>query len=51
MIKEEDGMILGDEDEKVEAAETGDSKAIFFAGAGMMAALAGIFALRKKKED
>ncbi|MBR6542029.1 MAG: Cna B-type domain-containing protein [Anaerotignum sp.] len=51
VAKEEDGIILGAEDEKVEAAETGDNKAIFFAGAGMMAALAGIFALRKKKED
>jgi len=53
---EEDGMVLGAEDEEEEdgmvagIADTGDSKAIIFAGAGMLAAAAGIFALRKKED-
>jgi len=51
---EEEGMVLGAEDEEgmvAGIADTGDSKAIIFASAGMLAALAGIFALRKKRED
>ena len=52
--EEEEGMVLGAEDEEgmvAGIADTGDSKAIIFAGAAMLAAVAGIVALRKKKED
>ncbi|MBR5269730.1 MAG: Cna B-type domain-containing protein [Anaerotignum sp.] len=53
--EDEEGMVLGAEDEEegmvAGIADTGDSKAMIFAGAGMLAAVAGIVALRKKKED
>ena len=49
-VAEEDGMVLGAEDEGIIAA-TGDSNHMAGAFGGMVAALAGMFMLRKKKEN
>ena len=47
----EDPLVAGEEEEVSLIAATGDNKIIVVAAAGMVAAVAGILALRKKKED
>ena len=49
-VAEEDGMVLGAEDEGIIAA-TGDSNYMTAGFGGMLAALAGMFMLRRKKEN
>ena len=49
-VAEEDGMVLGAEDEGI-IAGTGDNLHAAAGFGGMLAALAGMFMLRRKKEN
>ena len=49
-VAEEDGMVLGAEDEGI-IAGTGDSNHMAAGFGGMLAALAGMFMLRRKKKQ